>query len=146
MIRARGLQPHLIYGFGGEAAALASGSALVTRADEYIASMLAGRLPAPRAAIDLSAGGLGVALCREVLELLHVPVMTASTGALHGSLGLEAVPHRIATERALWTAIRSIAEEFDTMVERDFDKAWSLIEANREWTWLQRTSFELFAA
>ena len=109
MARAHGMRPHLVHGFGDEASLSSSDAASATRADRYIASLLARRVAAPRAIIDLSSGRLGLALCREVLELMRVPVVEASATALQPWPGNRW--GRIATEGELWSAIRSLAGE-----------------------------------
>ena len=55
MARAHGLKPHLVHGFGAEVP-LSGDVASTSRADRYIASLLAGRTAVPRAVIDLVFG------------------------------------------------------------------------------------------
>jgi hypothetical protein len=137
MARAHGIAPHLVHGFGDEASS-SRDAAFATRADRYIASLLARRMAAPRAVIDLSSGRLGFALCREVLELMHVPVVEGSMTALQPALGNRS--GHAATECGLWAAIRSLACESESGGVRH------IIDYDGEWYWLQRMSNALFAA
>ena len=136
MAHAWKMRPQLVFGFDDRAAP--DGAAVSFRTDKYIASILEGRVAVPHAAIDLSAGRLGLSLCREVLELLHVPVVTASTAALQRSLGPGSGPYRVATERELWDAIRAFAVESDSSLQDRFKPVWRNIEGARDWQWLLR--------
>ena len=138
MARAWNMQPHIICGFG-DAGANAKAGAI--RPDEYIEQVLSGGLTVPAAAVDLSAGLLGTALCREILELLQVPMLTGSASALHRSIDVEPAFHRVTTERELWNAVRAIAllpaAELRAKVRQGIEG---------DWHWLQRHSRDLFAA
>ena len=138
MARAYGMHPQVVCGFDDLAAGASDDAAPATRADEYIALMLKGQKRAPRAAIDLSSGRLGLALCREVLELMHVPIVEGSTTALQPSLGNRS--GQVATECELWAAIRSLARE------PECGGMHQAVDHDGDWHWLRRMSNDLFAA
>jgi hypothetical protein len=145
MARAWQMQPHVISGFE-DGTAGANGASALFAAHNYIESILAGRLAIPDAAIDLSAGQLGLGLCREILELLHVPMVTGSTCAIQRSLDLQADPYRVTTERELWSAIRTFALEPAIALQSRFMRVWQGIEGDRDWHWLSRHSTDVFRA
>jgi hypothetical protein len=138
------MQPHIVFSFG-DAGEDADGEVAAFRGDKYVEQVLAGGVAVPAAAIDLSAGRLGTALCREILELLHVPMLTGSTSALHRALDIEPAPHRVTTERELWNAIRAIALMPAVELHDGFARVRQGIEADRDWHWLQLHSRDLFA-
>ena len=144
MARAWNMRPYLVYGLGEDTRAASDDAFASHRADEYVASILGGRIPVPFAAVDLSAGQSGLPLCREVLELLHVPLVAAATAALPPSFGLAESQYRIATERELWSAIRSFALDSDLALEGRFQRIWQAIDGDRDWQWLWRYSMQLF--
>ncbi len=138
MARAHGLKCHLVQGFGGEVPPSFADVASVTRADDYIASLLARRVAVPRAAIDFSFGAPGLALCREVLELMQVPIVQGSTTVLQPSFGNRS--GHVATEGELWAVIRALACESEAGGMRH------AVDHDRQWYWLRRMSNALFVA
>jgi hypothetical protein len=146
MARAWKMQPHIVFGLGDDAGDLPEETSVSHSADQYVSSILEGRTAVPFAAIDLSGGRLGLSLCREVLELLHVPLATAATAALHPSLGLRQTPYLVATEGELWRTIRTFAQESDAALERMFIAVRHDIDGDRDWHWLWRFANGVFAA
>ena len=67
----------------------------------YLEDIFKGVRPPPEFAIDLG----GLALCREMLERLHVPVVSVERTGLHRSLD-GSNPLKASTEMELWNAIR----------------------------------------
>lgn len=135
MARAWGLESHVVCGVGGE-----SGIA----ADAYVASIVQGSRPPPNFAVDLSGAALGLPLCREVLERLHVPVVTTAAVAFHGSLDFAHKPLHAATEAQLWSAFRSMALDSHADHAQTLKLAWADLESDGGWAWLWRYCRKLF--
>jgi hypothetical protein len=135
------LKPVIVYGIGESMPARLDGISCI-RADAYVAAILKGAIPIPQFAVDLSAGAVGLPLCREVLERLHVPtVSTAPAGSNHDMLPLLA-----RTEGELWRVFRSFATDPYETHERNFAAVWRDLDTAHGWTWLRRYCTFLFEA
>ncbi|HVZ90704.1 MAG TPA: glycosyltransferase family 4 protein, partial [Rhizomicrobium sp.] len=145
MARAWGLEPLIVYGLG-ERGTGARTSAAALAADAFVESLVAGRRAPPRFALDLSLGRIGLSLTREVLERLHVPVLSASASAVHRSLETEPQPFVVGGERELWAAIRAFALEPEETHRARFEETWRDVERDRGWPWLWRYCTNLFNA
>jgi len=129
------MRPQVVCGFGDR---IPKDLAQVLAPDEFVASILEFRAAPPRAAVDLSSGRTGLALCREILELLHIPLVTGAAMPAHHAVEHRAEWQRVSTERELWSAIRALAELSHAELQRQFAQVWTEIEAPREWHWLRR--------
>jgi hypothetical protein len=137
------MRTQVVCGFGDRAP---KDLALVSPPDEYIASILEGRVAPPHAAVDLSGGRVGLGLCRELLEQLHVPMLAASMVLWRRESKRPAGNERVSTESELWNAIRAFAEEPGAELQRRFVHAWMRTGGAREWHWLRRHALEQFGA
>jgi hypothetical protein len=127
------MRPYVVCGFGDRHPKDLEN---VSSPDEYIASILEGRLAPPHAAVDLSGGRVGLGLCREFLELLYVPMTTGVMVPPHRASRQTADPQRVSTETELWRAIRAFAEEPGEELQRKFVQAWKA--GFHESHWLRR--------
>ncbi|HEX4861871.1 MAG TPA: hypothetical protein VFV07_11580, partial [Rhizomicrobium sp.] len=105
MARAWGFEPYVVSTAAGTPA---KGAARVTASD-FVMSIVAGERPPPDFAVELGGNEPGLPFCRELLDRLHVPVITTSPAGLHRSILIENRPMHAATEHELWEALRSLA-------------------------------------
>lgn len=144
MAQAWGLKPDFVRGIG---TATPSGFALPCfDAGAYAAEIVAGRRPLPHFAIDLSDGGAGLIMCRELLQRLHVPLIATSPIAAPRSLALPSPILRATTEAELWSALRCLTLGSSPVLAKELAASWRIIEGDGGWTWLWRTCKGLFGA
>jgi hypothetical protein len=103
MARAWNLDAHIVCGSADE---MSEGA---THANGYVDALLGGRQALPHLALDLSGGGPGLALCRALLEGLHVPTAVGVSSVPRRTSGPARTRHRVATEYALWSVMRELA-------------------------------------
>lgn len=145
IVKAWRLKPHVVCGISEVARSLPEDASIpCARADAYIAAITSAQMPPPHFAIDLSAGGLGLSLCREFLERLRIPVVSTAAVGLHGSLGMRTLPLRATTEGELWQAVRAFAMDPDAAHDHAFDAVWRDLEGDHGWAWLWRYCSRLF--
>ncbi|MBV8978796.1 MAG: glycosyltransferase [Alphaproteobacteria bacterium] len=135
MARIRGLQCHAV-------AAQEIAAMPCHEPRSYIENILGGRRPAPDFALDLGGCRAGYALCREMLERLHVPIVSVEGAGCHHSLR-EGSPLKAASEAELWNAIRFLALAPVKQQQWAARDDWQYLESDRGWTevWLRCTDF-----
>jgi hypothetical protein len=114
------------------------------RADGFLAAVVDGRRAPPAFAVDLARGQPGLALVRELLDRLHIPVVTTSPVGVHGSLHVAAAPLTARTESELWQAFRALATEPQETLAATLKPAWSDLESERSWAWIARYCATVF--
>jgi hypothetical protein len=142
MARSWKIRPLIVQGIGKAGADLASSC---FDASSFVASIASKRIPPPSFAMDFSAGDIGLPLCRELLERLHVPLVSARGVALHGSLALSARPLVAATPADLWEAFRWFALGSEKTFVRKCAPSWRDYESGRGWSWMKRHYDQLSA-
>jgi hypothetical protein len=80
-----------------------------THAGDYVDALLGGRRALPHLALDLSGGDPSLALCRALLEGLHVPTAMGVSSVPRRTSEAARTFHRVATEYALWSVMRELA-------------------------------------
>jgi hypothetical protein len=137
MARAWRMEPHIV---SAEAPAVdaAGAAAPCFAAADYVAAIVAGQRPPPDFAIDFSTGEPGLPLCRELLDRLHVPAISAAPAGLHPSLALENRPFHVSTQREIWKALRSLVLDPPGAQAVTLKHAWQDLEADRGWLELWR--------
>jgi hypothetical protein len=139
MARSWKLKPIIVHGLGVEAEALAGVSCM--RADSLVSAILSGARPVPQFAVDLSDGGIGLPLLRELLERMHVPTVSAAQG--HGP-DRGTPPLTARTEAELWSALRSFATDPHETQDSNFRAVWGDLDDPPDGTWLARFAARLF--
>ena len=86
--------------------------------------------------VDLSAEAPGLALCRELLERLHVPVISTASIGLHPSLAVGPRDFFAATEREMWNALRACTHGLSATQALWLKRAWFSYEYDWGWTGL----------
>jgi hypothetical protein len=138
MARSWKLRPLVVRGVGGTPSKTQEGDLACVDAGAWLASLAARRAALPSFAIDLSDGALGLPLCRELLERLHVPTVRARSLAVHRSLGSTRLPLSAATEAELWQAFRWLATGTELSHASACEPVWRDHERSRGWPWLRR--------
>jgi hypothetical protein len=136
------MKSHVVCGLG-EAGAVPVGAG-GTPAAAYAEDLVTGRAVAPLFALDLSGGQPGLQLCREVLERLGVPVVTAASSAPHPALGMASLPATVATEFEMFEVFRAFALRPETRNDPAFESARSAMNADRGWAYLWAFCRRLF--
>lgn len=146
MARAWGMEPFVVYGFGGDNSQdwVADRAVPSFKVDAYLDALFSLRAARPHFAIDLSLGRPGLGLCREVIERLRVPLISGSAKIAHPSLSEGAPRFHAGTERELWNAMRSFASDSDATRLKQFEAGWNEVNSGSGWHWLHRHSYELF--
>jgi glycosyl transferase family 1 len=145
MVKAWRMTPYLVCGLADDADEASKALSIpAVRADDYVGDLVSGRRPQPTFSIDLSAGRLGLQLVRELLERLHIPVVTAQEGTVHSYLDIGVYPLQAPTERSLWDAVRSLAMDGDETRAPLLKEIWQEHESDRGWAWLWRYCVRLF--
>ena len=136
MARAWGLEPHIV----STAAEAPKSGAPVPRfaAADYITAIVAGERPPPDFAVDLSAAEPGLLFCRELLDRLHVAVISTSPVGLHGSILMDNRPLHAATEGEIWKILRSLALDPPERNIVALKHAWRDLDSDRGWAELWR--------
>ena len=116
-----------------------------TRAEAFVEDLIRGNIAAPLFAVDLSGGQLGLQLCREVLERLGVPVVTAGSVGLHRSLGVNSLPSTVATEFELSEVFRAFAIDPEMPANPAFSNARAYLDSDRGWAYIWGFCKRLFA-
>ena len=140
MARAWRMEPYIVS--TAVAADAPEAAAPCFAAADYIAAIVAGQRPPPDFAIDLSAGELGLPLCRELLDRLHVPVVSTAPAGLHPSIMLENRPFHASTQREIWKVLRSLALDPPETRAVALKHAWRDIDTDRGWLGLWRNCVE----
>ena len=124
MAEANGLDAHGVW----RAEQGASGGLTCFEATRYVEDILNGIRPPPEFAIDLG----GLALCREMLDRLRVPVVSIHRAGLHRSLE-QGSPLRASTEIELWNVMRylSLSPSADPIRASELD--WQYLEGDGGW-------------
>jgi hypothetical protein len=145
MAQSWGLKPLIVHSIGERFPAELDGISCV-RADAHVRAILKRIAPLPEFAVDLSAGAIGLPLCREVLERLHVPTLCTApaNGDAVSAPGIH--PLRAQTEGDLWCAFRSFATAPRGMQHDDFSDFWQTLDKSDGRTWLWRYCMRLFEA
>jgi hypothetical protein len=107
-----------------------------TMAARFICDLVRGDVLAPSFAVDLSGGRPGLQLCREVLERLGVPVVTAGDVGLHRSLGLSTLPLTVSTEFQLSEVFRAFALDPGVGASPAFQNARTSLGTDRGWAYI----------
>jgi hypothetical protein len=134
MARAWRMEPHII----SAAAPKTDTPAPCFEAGDYIAAIVAGQRPPPDFAIDLSAAEPGLPFCRELLDRLHVPVISTSPVGLHHSIVTENRPFHAATEGEIWKRLQSLALDPPQRDTVGLNHAWRDLDSDRGWAELWR--------
>src|SRR5262249_35606634 len=117
MAKSWDLKPFVVFGMGENAPSL-WGDVSCVRADVYAQGILKGTEVLRQFAADLSAGAMGLPLCRELLERLHVPTLSVSRAAA------DMAPLAASTHGDLWRVFRSFAMDPYETQERNFAGVW----------------------
>jgi hypothetical protein len=131
MVRAWAMAPTIVQGFAG-----AAPDERAVAVDTYVAAILAGKTSPPDFAVDLSGEAPGLALCRELLERLHVPVISTARMGLHPSLAVGPRDFFAATEREMWNALRACTHGVSAEQALWLKRAWFSLEYDWGWTGL----------
>jgi len=136
MARAWGMEPHIVS--AGANAPRSGAPAPCFGAADYIAAIVAGQRPPPDFAIDLSTAEPGLPFCRELLDRLHIAVVSTSPVGLHRSIVIENRPLHAATEREIWKVLRSLALGPPEQNIVTLKHAWRDLDSDRGWVELWR--------
>jgi hypothetical protein len=134
MARAWDFEPYVV---SADAAPSGESAPHVAAAD-FVMSVVAGERPPPDFAVDLAADAPGTPFCRELLDRLHVPVISTSPVGLHGSILIENRPMQAATERELWQALRSLALDPPELRANALKYAGQDLQRDRSWNAIWR--------
>jgi len=145
MAQSWGLKPFVVFGLD-ENVPSKWGKISCVRADVFAARVLKGTEAPPKFAADLSAGALGLPLCRELLERLHVPTLSVLPTGHRDSADFEMLPLAASTYGDLWRGFRSFALEPDETHEHNFARVWNDLNSGSDWTWLWRYTKQLLEA
>ncbi|HEX4295248.1 MAG TPA: glycosyltransferase [Rhizomicrobium sp.] len=137
MARAWGMKPFIISP-AVEMSDDASAGTPCFAVGDYLASIVAGERSPPDFAVDFSAGEPGLAFGRELLDRLHVPVISTSAVGTHPSIASENRPFHASTLGELWKILRSLALEPPGPQITALKHAWYDLDTDRGWLQLWR--------